>query len=116
MQINRNLKEKISANEIKWNIFCHVFQECLVLFGTSVFKRHHRYLVLVCAYLGYATYLGHHNGTMTQSIELIRRLELVQRRATKVILNLPFRTLTTYKQRLISLNLLPTGHLLARIS
>ena len=74
------------------------------------------YLVLVCAYLGYATYLGHHNGTMTQSIELIRRLELVQRRATKVILNLPFRTLTTYKQRQISLNLLPTGHLLARIS
>lgn len=60
------------------------------------------YLALVRPHLGYATQIW-----SPQSIELIRRVEQVQRRATKVILNLPFRTPITYKQRLISLNLLP---------
>ena len=42
-----------------------------------------------------------------QSVTLIKRVERLQRRATKYILNLPFRCDTTYNQRLILLDLLP---------
>jgi hypothetical protein len=45
------------------------------------------YLAIVRPHLGYATQVW-----SPQSIDLIRRVERVQRRATKVILNLPFKT------------------------
>ncbi len=60
------------------------------------------YLAIVRPHLGYATQIW-----SPQSINLIKRVARVQRRATKVILNLPFRSDTTYEQRLNSLNLLP---------
>ena len=59
------------------------------------------YLTIVRTRLWYATQIW-----SPQSINLIKRVERVQRRATKVILNLPFRTDTTYEQCLNSLNLL----------
>ena len=40
-------------------------------------------------------------------VELIRKVERVQRRATKFIPNVPFQTSTSYKDRLSQLNLLP---------
>ena len=49
------------------------------------------YLAIVRPHLGYATQVW-----SPQSIDLIRRVERVQRRATKVILNLPFKTDITY--------------------
>ena len=54
------------------------------------------------AHLGYATQVW-----APQGIELISKLESVQRRATKFILCLPFLTNIPYKERLISVNLLP---------
>ena len=42
-----------------------------------------------------------------QGIELISKLESTQRRATKFILCLPFLTNISYKERLMSVNLLP---------
>ena len=44
---------------------------------------------------------------MPQGIELISKLESIQRRATKFILCLPFLTNISYKERLMSVNLLP---------
>ena len=60
------------------------------------------YLAIIRPHLGYATQIW-----SPQSIKLIRRAEQVQRRATKVILNLPFHSSTSYKQRPLTLNLLP---------
>ena len=57
---------------------------------------------LVGAHLGYATQVW-----VPQGIELISKLESIQRRATKFILCLPFLTNISYKKRLISVNLLP---------
>ena len=45
--------------------------------------------------------------TAPQTIELIKRVERVQRRATKFILNLPFYSEVPYEERLIASNLLP---------
>lgn len=45
------------------------------------------YLAVVRSHMGYATQVW-----APQSIELIQRVERIQRRATKYILNLPFRT------------------------
>ncbi len=59
------------------------------------------YLAIVRPRLWYATQIW-----SPQSINLIKHVERVQRRATKVILNLPFRTDTTYEQCLNNLNLL----------
>ena len=60
------------------------------------------YLALVGPHLGYATQIW-----APQSIELIRHLERMQRRATKYILHLPFSTTMSYSTRLQTLNLLP---------
>ena len=45
-----------------------------------------------------------------QSIDLIRKLERVQRRATKYILDLPSICHQTYGDRLMNLNLLPISY------
>ena len=63
------------------------------------------YLATVRPHLGYSTQVW-----SPQSVELIRRVERVQRRATKFILDLPFRTATSYKDRLTKLNLLPVSY------
>ena len=68
--------------------------------STSV--RRTLYLGLVRARLGYATQVW-----APQGIELISKLESIQRRATKFTLCLPFLTNISYKERLMSVNLLP---------
>ena len=60
------------------------------------------YLSIVRCHLGYATQVW-----SPQSIGLLKRVENVQRRATKLILKLPFRCDVTYKTRLQLTNLLP---------
>ena len=61
------------------------------------------YLALVRSTLGYATQVW-----SPQSINLVSRIERVQRRATKFVL--PFQCTETYKERLISLDLLPISY------
>ena len=68
----------------------------------SISVRRTLYLGLVRAHLGYATQVW-----APQGIELISKLERIQRRATKFILCLPFLTNISYKERLIYVNLLP---------
>ena len=68
----------------------------------SIPVRRTLYLGLVRAHLGYATQVW-----APQGIELISKLESIQRRATKFILCLPFLTNIPYKVRLIYVNLLP---------
>ena len=68
--------------------------------STSV--RRTLYFRLVRAHLGYATQVW-----ALQGIELISKLESIQRRATKFILCFPFLTNISYKGRLMSVNLLP---------
>ena len=63
------------------------------------------YLSIVRCHLGYATQVW-----SPQSIGLLKRVENVQRRATKVILKLPFRCDVTYKTRLQLTNLLPISY------
>ena len=63
------------------------------------------YLSIVRCHLGYATQVW-----SPQSIGLLKRVENVQRRATKLILKLPFRCDVTYKTRLQLTNLLPVSH------
>ena len=63
------------------------------------------YLAVVHPHLGYATQVW-----SPQSIDLVRRVERVQRCATNVIVNVPFKTDITYKQRLNSLHLLPISY------
>ena len=60
------------------------------------------YLALVRPHLGYATQIW-----APQSIELIVKLERIQRRATKFILKLPYSSNISYKSRLQTLNLIP---------
>ena len=60
------------------------------------------YLSIVRSTLGYATQVW-----SPQSIDLITRTERIQRRAAKFILKLPFVCAETYKDRLITLKLLP---------
>ena len=67
--------------------------------------RHSAYLTLVRSHLGYATQVW-----TPQSIDLIRKFERVQRRATKYILDLPFFCDQTYGNRLMNLNLLPNSY------
>ena len=45
-----------------------------------------------------------------QSIDLIKRTERIQRRATKFILNLPYMFSETYKERLVLSNLIPISY------
>ena len=63
------------------------------------------YLAIVRPALGYATQVW-----SPQSIELVRKTERVQRRASKVILKLPFTCTESYKDRLMSINLLPVSY------
>ena len=68
----------------------------------SIQTRRTLYLSIVRCHLGYATQVW-----SPQSIGLLKRVENVQRRATKLILKLPFRCDVTYKTRLQLTNLLP---------
>ena len=63
------------------------------------------HLSIVRCHLGYATQVW-----SPQSIGLLKRVENVQRRATKLILKLPFRCDVTYKTRLQLTNLLPISY------
>jgi hypothetical protein len=65
-------------------------------------RRRCLYLTVVRPHLRYATQI-----CAPQTIELIKRVERVQRRATKFILNLPFYSEVPYEERLIASNLLP---------
>jgi hypothetical protein len=60
------------------------------------------FLSVVRPHLGYATQI-----LAPQTIELIKRVERVQRRATKFILNLLFHCKLTYEDRLQAIDLLP---------
>ena len=71
----------------------------------SITIRRSAYFTLVKSHLGYATQVW-----TPQSIDLIRKLERVQRRATKYILDLPFICDQTYGDRLMNLNLLPISY------
>ena len=73
----------------------------------SITVRRSAYLNLVRSHLGYAKQVW-----IPQSIDLIRKLERVQRRATKYILDLPFicDQTETYRDRLTKLNLLPISY------
>ena len=63
------------------------------------------YLSIVRCHLGYATQVW-----SRQSIGLLRRVENVQHRATKLMLKLPFRCHVAYKTRLQLTNLLPISY------
>ena len=65
-------------------------------------ERRTLYLALVRPHLGYSTQIW-----APQSIELIVKLERIQRRATKFILKLPYSSNISYKSRLQTLNLIP---------
>ena len=69
---------------------------------TDIKIRRTLYLSIVRSTLGYATQVW-----SPQSIDLIMRTERIQRRATKFILKLQYVCGETYKDRLISLDLLP---------
>ena len=71
----------------------------------SIQTRRTLYLSIVRCHLGYATQVW-----SPESIGLLRRVENVQRRATKLILKLPFRCDVTYKTRLQLTNLLPISY------
>ena len=71
----------------------------------SITVRRPAYLSQVRTHLGYATQVW-----TPQSIDLIRKLERVQRRATKYILDLPFICDQTYGDELMNLNLLPISY------
>ena len=45
-----------------------------------------------------------------QTIDLISRIERVQRRVSKFILDLPFLCEETYRDRLLSIDILPIGY------
>jgi hypothetical protein len=63
------------------------------------------FLAIVRPALCYATQVW-----SPQSIELVRKIERVQRRASKFILKLPFICTESYKDRLMSINLLPVSY------
>ena len=60
------------------------------------------YLAIVRPALGYATQVW-----SPQTIDLIRRIERVQRRASKFILDLPFLCEESYRDRVLSIDILP---------
>ena len=70
------------------------------ILGTAV--RRTLFLGLVRPHLGYATQIW-----APQSIELTAKLERIQRRATRFILNLSYSSTISYNSRLQTLNLLP---------
>ena len=68
----------------------------------SVRTRRTLYQAVVRPALGYATQVW-----CPQTVKLIEKLERIQRRATKYILGLPFLCAESYKERLLSTDLLP---------
>ena len=68
----------------------------------SVRTRRTLYLAVVHPALGYAAQVW-----CPQTVKLIEKLERIQRRATKYILGLPFLCAESYKERLLSTDLLP---------
>ena len=84
-----------------------VFGELLKpwIYIQSIKTRRTLYLSIVWCHLGYATQVW-----SPQSIGLLKRVENVQRRATKLILKLPFRCDVTYKTCLQLTNLLPVSY------
>ena len=60
------------------------------------------YLAIVRPALGYATQVW-----APKSIDLIRRIERVQRRASKFIIDLPLLCEESYRDRLLSIDILP---------
>ena len=80
---------------------------CAELLGTSKAPKTRRtlYLSIVRCHLGYATQVW-----SPQSIGLLKRVENVQRRATKLVLKVPFSFDVTYKTRLQLTNLLPISY------
>ena len=100
------------SSDLKWSK--QVYQQCskankLLGFARrssreiqSTTTRRTLYLALVRPHLGYATQVW-----APQSIELMRSVEQVQRRATKYVLKLPFQTEISYKERLQLCNFLP---------
>ena len=71
----------------------------------SVRTRHTLYLAVVRPALGYATQVW-----CPQTVKLIEKLERIQRRATKYIFGLPLLCAESYKERLLSTDLLPLCH------
>jgi hypothetical protein len=63
------------------------------------------YLSVVRAVLAYASRVW-----SSQSIGLIKRTERIQRRASKFILNLPYTCSESYRERLITLELMPLSY------
>ena len=68
----------------------------------TISVRRSLYLTLVRSHLAYASQVW-----APQTVDLIKRTERVQRRASKYILNLPFFCDISYNHRLSTLNLLP---------
>ena len=71
----------------------------------SVRTRRTIYLTVVRAHLAYSSQVW-----APQTVELIKEIEQIQRRATKYILQLPYRCPDTYKERLIQTDLLPLSY------
>ena len=71
----------------------------------NVSTRRTLYLAVVRPTLEYATQVW-----SPQSIDLIKRAERIQRRATKFILNLPYMCSENYKERLVLSNLIPISY------
>ena len=69
---------------------------------SNISIRRRLYLCLVRSQICYGSQIW-----SPQSVTLVKRMERLQRRATKYILNLPFRCETTYIQRLDLVGLLP---------
>ena len=72
---------------------------------SDVRTRRTLYLSLVRSVFGYSSQVW-----SPQTVTLIQRVERVQRRATKYILNLPYLCSETYRERLVSLGLLPLSY------
>ena len=72
---------------------------------TNTRTRRTLYLSVVRPVLAYASQVW-----SPQSIGLIKRTERIQRRASKFILNLPFMCSESYRDRLITLELMPLSY------
>ena len=77
------------------NIVPKIYTLFLYFLG-SVRTRRTIYLTVVRAHLAYSSQVW-----APQTVELIKEIERIQRRATKYILQLPYRFPDTYKERLI---------------
>ena len=91
----------------KWTTSEDVYINIIYLYGfqDELFTIASQRLSVARPVLGYATQVW-----TPQSIELCKRMERIQRRASKFILNLPFLCNESYQDRLISINLLPISY------